>query len=339
MTAKAQAAKKFQEILPQDITFLLREHFFNLMPSFFETQSSFLSGIYKKYHSIETANIILCFARNIHLEIIRQREKNLNFDVSIEKFWKNFNLINKPSEKISSIVNITGIPKETVRRKLRNLINAGFLSKDKNKKGYIFKLLPNQKDDYLKIADLEVQYLSRLVSKFANYIDTDINMKIIENEIKSKFSFYWYHFLSAQLEFLKMWQLKLNDNDLLLIALQTTIPTLQYVDKNIKKVNVEEAFKVIGQINDRNKCNVCAVSATSVSEVTGIPRATCIRKLEKLVALGFLIRETKTKRYFVNQATESRTKNILTKHNVNFTIETYCQCFAIILNSLVYCRT
>ena len=33
----------------------------------------------------------------------------------------------------------------------------------------------------------------------------------------------------------------------------------------------------------------CSISATSVSEVTGIPRATVIRKLDKLVNLGFLI--------------------------------------------------
>ena len=75
--------KKFQEISPQKIVQLLQEHTASLMPSFYETQSSFLSGVYKRYKSIETANIILCFARNMHLEIIRQREKNLNFNVSL----------------------------------------------------------------------------------------------------------------------------------------------------------------------------------------------------------------------------------------------------------------
>ena len=70
-------------------------------------QSSFLSGIYKRYGSIETANIVLCFARNTHLEIIRQRERDLNFNVSLENFWNNFSKIQKPYEKIASIVNIT----------------------------------------------------------------------------------------------------------------------------------------------------------------------------------------------------------------------------------------
>ena len=161
------------------------------------------------------------------------------------------------------------------------------------------------------------------------------NNKLVEDEIRSQFSFYWYHYLSCQLEWLKFWQLKLKDNDLLLIALQATIPTLHFIDQNIKSVNIDDVFKIIGQVN-KDECSNCAVSATSVSEVTGIPRATAIRKLDKLVHLGFLVRETKTKRYSINQAIDARTKNIMSKDNVNFTIKTFSDYIAIILNSLIH---
>ena len=40
------------------------------------------------------------------------------------------------------------------------------------------------------------------------------------------------------------------------------------------------------------------ISATSVSEVTGIPRATCIRKLDKFVKMKILDKDEQTKRYF-----------------------------------------
>ena len=85
--------KKFQEILPQDIVQLLKEHYAAVMPAFYEMQSAFLSEVYKRYKGIETASVILCFARSMHLEIIRQREKNLNFNVSLENFWHNFSEI------------------------------------------------------------------------------------------------------------------------------------------------------------------------------------------------------------------------------------------------------
>ena len=84
------------------------------------------------------------------------------------------------------------------------------------------------------------------------------------------------------------------------------------------------------------KNQIFSISATSVAEVTGIPRATSIRKLDKLVNLGFLARDEKTKRYMVNQSIDARTKNILSKDTVAFTIRTFSQYIAIILNSLIH---
>ena len=47
------------------------------------------------------------------------------------------------------------------------------------------------------------------------------------------------------------------------------------------------------------------ISATSVAEVTGIPRATCIRKLDKFVKMKVLEKDLESKRYFLklNQTT------------------------------------
>jgi len=307
------------------------------MRSFYESQSSFLSNIYKRYKSIETANIILCFYRSVHLEIIRQREKDLNFNVSLKNFSKNLNTINRPSEKITSVVKITGIPKETVRRKIKNLMDAGFVKRDIKNKSYYCELLLQTKDPFFHIAHLETKNISIFIAKIMSNLNIKLERKIIEDEINSQFSFYWYHYLSCQLNWLKFWQLKLKDNDLLLISLQTIIPTLQFIDKNIGEINLDNIFKIIGHVN-KNECKNCSISATSISEVTGIPRATCIRKLDKLVNLGFLSHENKTKRYSVNQSMDERTKNILSKENVSFTIKNFSDYIAIILNSLIQNR-
>ena len=327
--------QKNYNITSNEIADLLKTHYPNLLQAFYESQSSFLCGIYKRYKSIETANIILCFARSVHLEIIRQREKDLNFNVSLNNFWENFHGINRPNLKITTIVKITGIPKETVRRKIKNLSKIGFLMQDNKAKGYHWKLKEKEKDAFFNIIDYETKSLSVFISKIINNLGMKVDRKKIEKEIQSQFSFYWYHYLSCQLEWLKWWQLKLKDNDLTLIALQATIPTLRYVDKNIGTINSDNVFKIIGQV-DKAECNNCAVSATSVSDVTGIPRATCIRKLDKLVSLGFLTRQYATKRYSVNQSYDARTKNILNKDNVSFTIKTFSEYITIILNSLFH---
>ena len=331
-----QPVKKFQEILPSNITSLLKNHYSTLMPSFYESQSSFLTGVYKTYGSIETANIMLCFSRNMHLEIIRQREKDLNFDVSLEKFWHNFNSVNKPVEKISKIVNITSIPKETVRRKVKNLIDKNHLCFNKKSKGYSWKLSIQEKDSFFKIINCEINDLSKFILKFSRIFNLNLDKETIEREIKLQFSFYWYHFLTCQVTWLKMWQSKFKDNDLLLIALQITIPALRYADTSNNYTNIENIFQIIGKIGSKNNFSKSSVSATTISEVTGIPRATCTRKLHKLVKLGFLIRETKTKRFHINQSTDARTRNIMNKENVNYTIEVFSKYFAIILNSLIH---
>ena len=191
--------RKNYSISPEDISVLIKSHYAYLMQAFYESQSFFLCSIYKRHKSIETANIILSFARNIHLSIIRQREKDLNFNVSLEQFWKNFHSIDKPYEKIMSIVEITGIPKETVRRKIKNLMDGGFLIKEKKNKGYSLNLY--DKDLFYNSVNNETKNLSIFISKIAKSLSAFPKQKesLIEKEIYSQFSFYWYHYLSCQL--------------------------------------------------------------------------------------------------------------------------------------------
>ena len=227
-----------------------------------------------------------------------------------------------------------------MRRKIKNLQDSGFLIKDKKNKGYYWNLSQKEKKAYFDIIHTETKNLSSFIVKIIlalNVFPNKESYDLVNKEIESQFSFYWYHYLSCQLEWLKWWQLRFKDNDLLLIALQATIPTLHFIDKKMNNVNVDDVFKLTGQVT-QNECENCSVSATSVSEVTGIPRATAIRKLDKLVSLGFLVREVKSKRYSINQSTDARTKNIMSRDNVSFTIKTFSDYIAIIINSLVYNR-
>ena len=69
-----QTKQKFTQITPIEISTLLKTHYYSLMASFYETQNLFLKEIYKRYGSIETANIMGCFKKNVHLAILRERE-------------------------------------------------------------------------------------------------------------------------------------------------------------------------------------------------------------------------------------------------------------------------
>jgi len=121
----------------------------------------------------------------------------------------------------------------------------------------------------------------------------------IEKEIRNNYSFYWYHYLSVQLQYIKFWQEKLNDLEMLLIGLQTIIQTVHYMNKKSENGYLSQKIHKNMSIKDAN------ISATSVSEVTGIPRATCIRKLDKFVKMKILDKDEQSKRYFLrlNQST------------------------------------
>ena len=114
-----------KKILPDEIFSLLTENYSDSMKEFYEMQSVFLSSRYKIHKNIELSNILICFLRNVHLSIIRQREINLDYNISLDSFLNNIHHIDLPTQKVISIVNTIGIPKETVRRKIKRLVQKG----------------------------------------------------------------------------------------------------------------------------------------------------------------------------------------------------------------------
>lgn len=329
----------FSEVTPNDVVGLLNSHFANLMSKFYEMESQFLSVRYKVHGSIETSHIILSLIRNVHLSIIRQREQNLDHDISLKNFTNNLNNIDIPSQKIVNMVNITGIPKETVRRKIRKLLDQEYIFNNKKDKEYYWSLNKNKKrsDFFIKIVQGDINMISKFAYEISKLLNLDLEEWEIRDEIQSQFSFHFYHFLSCQLSWMKMWQQRIKDIDLVLITLQALIPTLQYINKNenLNTDNIQNLHKIIGSANNNYLgCKYC-ISASSISEITGIPRATCIRKLLKLEKMGTLVREKKSKRYYVNQFVEDRTRFILTENNVRETTEIFSRYIAIMLNALI----
>ena len=66
-----------------------------ILPIFFEMQSTFLSGIYKRYGDLEGGQIVIFFARNLHLNVMRKREDDLSFDFGSIKIINCFPVWNR----------------------------------------------------------------------------------------------------------------------------------------------------------------------------------------------------------------------------------------------------
>ena len=273
----------------------LFDNFYKLMPTFYEMESNFLSGVYKRYGDLEGGNINIFFARDCHLEILRKREKDLDFDLSLDKFWNNHKDIRQGKRKIILVSQETGLPKETARRKILNLIRSKHLKRIEN--NHLFwEPTSENKETYMNIINEEIVYLSRFIYEQAKLLSLNLPLSKIEKEIKKNYSFYWYHYLNVQLEYIKYWQLKLNDLEMLLISLQVIIQSLNF----IKKKSNDSHGLVLNKISKNLSIKDANISATSVSDITGIPRATCIRKLDKFVKLNMLEKDNSSKRDYLS---------------------------------------
>ena len=269
------------------------ENFLKLMPTFYEMESSFLSGVYKRYGDLEGGNIVIYFARDCHLEILRKREQDLNFNLSLDNFWANHKNIFQSKKKIILVSQQTGLPKETTRRKIISLIKKKHIKKgEKNR--LFWEPDTALKESYVKIIDEEITSLSKFIFEQTKLLSLSLPLSKIEKEIKNNYSFYWYHYLNVQLEYIKFWHDKLKDLEMLLIGVQVLILTLNSLKRKYNNfTSILENRKNLANFSDFNG----DISATSISDITGIPRATCIRKLEKFVKLKVLQKNLKSKRY------------------------------------------
>ena len=290
-----------------------------LLPVFFEMQSAFLSGIYKRYGDLEGGQIVIYFARNLHLKVMRKREEDLDFDLSLEKFWFNHQNTSQDKLKIISVSRFTGLPKETTRRKIIQLTKLKHLKKS-NKNSLYWEPSPQSKETYMLIIKEQIKSLSKFLYEQSKILNIDVPFAKFYKEIEKNYCFYWYHYLSTQLDFMKYWQNKTKDLEILLIGLQSLIQSLNYFKQNNK----------YGHIS--NKCS--DISATSVSEVTGIPRATCIRKLERLSKAKFVKKDPLSKRYnLIEDANDDFMSNPLT--NVQGTAGQFAELSSIIYRSVL----
>ncbi len=300
-----------------EIQKVYKENYRKIIGEFMNIQSEFLSGIYNRYDKdLDAANIVLFFAKNLHQDTLRLRDSDLNIDISFENFWNNHSKIRQKNFKIISIAKETGLPKETTRRKINTLIRNKMLEKQKN---YLsWKPVEKHKESYNEIVTEELKQISKLIQVICVHLNITFSREKITNELKKYYSFYWYHYLNTQLQYLKMWQNRLNDLELLLISMQCLIQSNLNSEKGIK-----------------DNMKLGSVSATSISDVTGIPRATCIRKLEKLYKMKIIKKDQETKRYYFDNK-KIYNSNILRPDEIaENTIEIFSNFFLIILKALL----
>jgi DNA-binding Lrp family transcriptional regulator len=261
----------------EDVIFkIISKNFSKIAPYWFELISSWLIRSYSVFQDIDKFIILIYF---INKDLIFFRKNGLVIDY--DTFYKDKS-IEIPKINISDISNDLKIPKESVRRKLQELEKAGVIKKTGK------KIFVDRSAFITAKAEKTLKELSILISKFSEMlVDEKITNNVFDTEeisesIKANFSFCWYQFYKLLFIYTNRMRIAIYDLESLTIGLVVLLNTLDNKSFKVKDLNMKYWTKLAQGADE------VGVNAMSLSDITGIPRPTVVRKIKRLIESGFL---------------------------------------------------
>ena len=255
---------------------VIDKHFSRLAPYYYKWINSWLIGAYENFGNIDKYIILIYI---INQDFIFFRKNGLIVDYNT--FYKDKTL-EVAKINISKISKDLQIPKESVRRKVEELEKADII-KRKSKKIFI-----NRTAIPLVQPNLTLKNMSVLLCEFnkilkeENIVEVAYPTTEISDSIKKNFSFVWYQFYKFLFIFTKRCRKYVGDLETFCIGLLVLVNSADNKNFRIKDLTRKKYTTSIQGSDDRG------VNAMSISDVTGIPRITVIRKLKYLIKRNML---------------------------------------------------
>jgi DNA-binding Lrp family transcriptional regulator len=255
---------------------IINKNFSKIAPYWFELISSWLIRSYNVFQDIDKFIILIYF---INKDLIFYRKNGLVIDY--DTFYKDKS-IEIPKINISDISSDLHIPKESVRRKLQELEKSGVIKKTGK------KIFVDRSAFTAAKAEQTLKELSNLISRFNEIL---VKEKITNNifatneiseSIKTNFSFCWYQFYKLLFIYTNRMRNALFDLESLALGSVVLLNTIGNRSFKVKDLNMKYWRKLAQGADD------VGVNAMSLSDITGIPRPTVVRKIKKLVEADFL---------------------------------------------------
>ena len=254
---------------------IINKNFSKIAPFYYKLISSWLVRSYNSFQDIDKYIILIYL---INKDFVFYRKNGLIVDY--ETFYKDKSL-EIPKINISDISNELKIPKESVRRKVQELEKKGVIKRTGKK---IF--LDRSAFETAK-ADKTLKDFSLLVSRFSEILTKEkMTTKVygkdeVSQSIKNNFSFCWYQFYKFLFIFTNRWR-PVADLETLAIGLVIVLNTVNNKSFKVKDLNRKKYHKLAQGVDD------VGVNTMSLSEITGIPRPTVVRKIKFLIQNNYL---------------------------------------------------
>ena len=286
------------------ISKIIDRNFSKIAPFFYPFIANWLTRAYGVYGDIDKY-LIAIYLVNRQFIFYRKNGLTINFETFFE---------NKPLEidkiNFSDISKDLKIPKESVRRKIKELENKEVIKKVKK------KILIYRTGLSTARVNIAIKELSLLLHEFNKILkeEREVNkvfkVEDIISSIKQNYSFCWYQFYKFLFEYTNRWRNQIDDLETLCIGMNVVLNATQSKQFVPTKKNRASYFKEIMGSDLRG------VNAMSLSDITGIPRPTVVRKLKWLIDKKFL--SINDKKLISLDARESAFKKSKTLQKQNF---------------------
>jgi CRP-like cAMP-binding protein len=293
---------------------IINKNFSKLAPTYYKMLSNWFIRAYGVYGDIDKYIILIYL---VNKDFIFFRKNGLI--VEFETFFKDKTLeIEKIN--ISDISKDLQIPKESVRRKIEELEKKGVIKKTKKK---IFISMnafsPYRVNQGIKEVSTLLHKFNKLLKK-ENEINKTFEVEEIITSIKKNYSFCWYQFYKFLFVFTNRWRKSVGDLETFCIGMVVMLNFVERESFRVKDLNITQFQNSLPNIKDRG------VNAMSISEITGIPRPTVVRKLKHLIDNGFLsidekkLLEVNIRREALKISKNLQDKNILSLSNFTYRV-------------------
>ena len=254
---------------------VIQENFAALAPSYFTLTSNWFVRAYDHYKDIDKF-IIIIYLININLIYFRQNGLKIDYDT----FYKDKS-IEITKINISDISKDLGVPKESIRRKVLELEKEGTIKRSGKKIFVVRDTLYSARATNTLTEIATILHEFNKILKKEKLATNVYSINEIISAMKENFSYCWYQFNKFWFIYINRWRAELKDLEYLAIGMVVIINAVKNKEFSSKK-NIRSYHKaVMGS-------DVRGVNAMSISEITGIPRPTVVRKLKFLIDKKYL---------------------------------------------------
>jgi len=257
------------------VTSVINKKFNNFVPAFYKFVSEWIINAYSNFKDIEMYMVLIYLVNN---DFKFYRKNGIQVDYNT--FYKDKTL-EIEEIKIIEISRDLQIPKESVRRKIIYLEKIGVIKRTR-KKIFIDRSAYETVQPISALKNLS--YLISISSKILkqeNEIPYYFSSNEISEGIKKHFSFCWYEFYKFIFSYYFRWRKELGDFETLSIGLLIMSNASSNKDLVIQDIDIKKWSERISYADK------VGLNSMSISDITGIPRPTVVRKVNSLIKKGY----------------------------------------------------